>query len=501
MSAGSFIEMFMTVFGWQLYNIVWDVMSSTGLAYIPILAAIIDNVVKPMESQESKSAASVSLRRLEVDLIRIVVVIAVCIQPTFTINFSSLSHFNACENRTVTASEGVAKDIYGNMSIANTAAKAPAWFYLVMTVSGAINDYVVTSLPCSLDVRELNYQTSLVKITDSHLKTQVKDFVNECYEPAKTDFFENQTELPSSVDSEDLTWAGSKYFRSTYYQNHYAKNPVVNFPFDPSSQGDMPYYIEGKPSPEWGYPSCETWWSKGDVGLEDRLQSEFPQDTWDSLVNYVKGDTQKAEDIVVKNALSNISTISSPRSTQQSDSNDVGGFVNSAIEMAGGFGAYVGGLIAEAVLQPTLYFTIKMAPYIQATMLMSIYFLLPWIFLVGNYEFSVIKTGTVTIFAIKFWTSIWAVISLLDNNLSEAIKSYYGISGITVIGETSTFITVIVDLLILSLYIGLPMFFLSMLSWGGEKGAAQANGATGSVSGGAKTAGDAGASKISGGLG
>lgn len=87
MSTGSFIEMFMTTFGWHLYEIVWGVISSTGLAYLPFFAVIIDNVVKPIESQEAKAAAVTSLRRLEIDIIRLIVMMMLAVSPYMTIQY------------------------------------------------------------------------------------------------------------------------------------------------------------------------------------------------------------------------------------------------------------------------------------------------------------------------------------------------------------------------------------------------------------------------------
>jgi len=40
----------------------------------------------------------------------------------------------------------------------------------------------------------------------------------------------------------------------------------------------------------------------------------------------------------------------------------------------------------------------------------------------GNYEWDTIKTSTVTNFAIKFWTVIWAVVHLLDMKLLQSIQ-------------------------------------------------------------------------------
>ena len=51
---------------------------------------------------------------------------------------------------------------------------------------------------------------------------------------------------------------------------------------------------------------------------------------------------------------------------------------------------------------------------------------------------------------------------------------------------------VIVDMVILSLYLGLPFFFMSMMSWAGERQVDSANTTSNSMGSGAKDVGGAG---------
>ena len=128
-------------------------------------------------------------------------------------------------------------------------------------------------------------------------------------------------------------------------------------------------------------------------------------------------------------------------------------------------------------------------------MLMATYFLLPWVLLVGNYEWSTIKTATVTIFAMKFWTSIWAVIDVLDNQLSKVLSSATDKSAISAFFsfENQTMHAVI-DLLILALYMGLPYYFLTILGWSGERGATAASATSNDMTAEGKSAGSKGSS-------
>jgi hypothetical protein len=35
MAVDSYLELFTTLFGWRLYNVLWDVLTETGLVYRP----------------------------------------------------------------------------------------------------------------------------------------------------------------------------------------------------------------------------------------------------------------------------------------------------------------------------------------------------------------------------------------------------------------------------------------------------------------------------------
>ena len=482
MATGSFIEMFMTLFGWHLYDIVWDVIASTGLAYLPILAVIIQNVVKPIESQESRSAAAISLRRLEVDIVRIVLFLFVAVVPSITLNFSSVSHWKACENTTVQGgSTGTTLESALSPTLLNGApAVVPPWFYLVISVSGGINDAIISGLPCNVaDIRLAEYEVSAAEIQDTALKRSAQRFEVECYRPARAEYLNNGM---TGADNDDISWLGSTYFNSHYYTNHFSKNPVDGFPYNATR--DIGHSPAGG-----GYPSCSDWWTS----LRAGLVAEFPPSKFLQIKQSMGVDITGAEDIVIKEKLYKKGAGLDFSNTGLEDTNtgdtDLMSFIT---DVGGAVGAIFGAALAEAIIQPTLFFVKMMAPYIQATMLMGIYFLLPWALLIGNYEWSTIKTATVTIFAIKFWTVIWAVVHLLDMRLLQAMQVN------SVAGATVGFARVIVDMVILSLYLGLPFFFMSMLSWAGERTASVSNDTSGKMGAGAGDAGSKGG-KLAGG--
>jgi hypothetical protein len=519
MPTGSFIEMFLTTFGWYLYDIVWDVISSTGLAYLPIIAVIIDNVVKPMESQESKSAAAVSLRRLEIDVLRIIAMMVIAVTPYMTLTFASTTYTNysdSCDvstKKTAGSSGTTYDDVFSPLLLDGKATKVPVWFYLVMTVSGGVNDAVISSLPCdNLNVREVQSEINSAQIEDPMLRREVQRFVTECYQPARSEFFNDQTKLPSEYPNDDIAWIGSTYFLHQFYPQICARAPVPNFPLDRTRACDKQYLMEdgSQVALADGYPDCSLRWVSPDNGIRARLLKEIDPGKFTWLKSIGSGQTR--DDYAIRRLMMNeadnvMSGLELSANTKQwGSASDTASLLptdssimakaDAIVGVAATAVGWIGGVAVDLLIQPVLEMTIKMAPYIQATMLMSIYFLLPWILLVGNYEWGTIKTATVTIFAIKFWTSIWAVISLLDNKLLAALSSNRGgVNGWTdFINAQMGFTRIIIDLIILSLYIGLPMFFLSMLAWGGERSASAASESSKGMSSGAKDAGDAGVS-------
>lgn len=92
---------------------------------------------------------------------------------------------------------------------------------------------------------------------------------------------------------------------------------------------------------------------------------------------------------------------------------------------------------------------------------------------------------------------IWAVIHILDMQLLKTIQAstpQFSL-GATLMGAgmlSNVLLRAVVDMIILSLYLGLPFFFMSMLAWAGERNAAAGNQATTQMGSGAKDAGSKG---------
>ena len=82
MSVDSYLELFTSLFGWTFYGILWDVLVSTGIVYLPFLGILIDNWREPAQGGEVGHASGLSLRRMEIELFMALLVVVLAGQPS-----------------------------------------------------------------------------------------------------------------------------------------------------------------------------------------------------------------------------------------------------------------------------------------------------------------------------------------------------------------------------------------------------------------------------------
>src|SRR5689334_5879671 len=92
----SYPELYTTLLGWSLYNQIWELLTQTGLAYLPFIGIVLRNMTQPYVSQETKDAGSTSLRRMEVDFIGTLLLIFFAVSPAFPLDPALISYTPVC---------------------------------------------------------------------------------------------------------------------------------------------------------------------------------------------------------------------------------------------------------------------------------------------------------------------------------------------------------------------------------------------------------------------
>lgn len=466
MGVSSYLEIYLTQFGWTVYDAFWDLLVDTGLAYLPFIGMILRNIAEPITSQEAKDASATSLRRVEADAVKMFAVLVIAVQPYMTVSYNNLSYNKACNpggNAAVGGNTGKTYDTtFTAAMLGGNNAKVPIWWYAVLAVTGGINDAAIVGIPCTANIRLMSFSIDNARVKDPQLRRQVQMFYKDCYRHAMAMYLDHNQQLPNNLSPDDLNWLGSQFFLNGTYQTTRASATVPGFTYDPNRdlEYDPRVYI-----PVDGKPTCQQWWTgnghANGIGLREALADQIDPGALTTFKQYVANKTGMAQNEVENIA---IKTLISREETAFNGLQNLNRYNNAGLaNIANSAGATIGSFMEAMSFYPALYAMKVAAPIIQAVVLMLIYALMPLYFWFSSYQPDKIIFMSIIVFSVKFWTVLWAIANWLDNNLIEAIKpSWYNLQL-----TNNMLVEMIIDFVIGGMFVVMPLFWSGLLTWAG----------------------------------
>ncbi|PLW83347.1 conjugal transfer protein TraG [Kineobactrum sediminis] len=482
MSVDSYLELFTTLFGWAFYGVLWDVLVSTGIVYLPFLGILIDNWREPAQGGEFGSVTGLSLRRMEIDLFIALLVVVLAGQPAALtpLNAGTLSHQpqpTATDPTPATATASDSQSTYGVTGFTGSPATVnlPVWWYAVLSMSSGLNHAVIAGLPVASDLRTYEQQARLATITDPRLRQAVSDFFSHCYIPARSRFQSAQpsspaiTALLTTYGPDDPDWLGSHVYRDTpgYYDEMRPPKQIPGWPYNALRDTE---YDPAAP-PVWGKPTCKQWWEEGTAGLRQQLidEADLTAAGLSGLVVSIAPGlaTELQQDAVARAVLTNAPPSWSNNELVAGNTANTGWLATAENLVKGGLAT--GGVVtASGLFSVTMTAVLQALPMVQALMLLSIYALLPMIVVLSCYSLAMMVTGAMAILTVKFWTVLWYLAMWVDQNLIGAM--YPDVNVFLQIfanpGEHDAK-RMLLNMITTSLYLGLPLLWSGMMAWAG----------------------------------
>ena len=130
--------------------------------------------------------------------------------------------------------------------------------------------------------------------------------------------------------------------------------------------------------------------------------------------------------------------------------------------------------VGGSLLVSSVAFTplVTALPMVQALILMGMYMFLPLIAFLSGFDLRVMFYGAVAIFTVKLWAAMWFIAPWIDARLIAGM--YPGSQGNVFLQETTHlargtvpqgYKRMILNVLLLALFIGLPVIWTAMMSW------------------------------------
>lgn len=514
MTLDSYLEIFTTMYGWAFANIIGEVITGTGLVVLPFAIIIFNGWREAKEQGLQASGVLPLLERVQTKLIIALFVMSVCFATTpitslhntnlyYTPRSTVLEPTPTTGSRDTGTGSGFdtamrdASD--GSMSPTGNLAYVPAWWYTMMAISSGVNNAVRSGLSnAGGDIRVIEDMARNATIEDPQLLSNVQRFYSECFIPARSQYLAmDKASLsgagqsivapttPPPYGPSDVDWMGSQLFRTEqgFYANMRSYNPVpgfvVNFArdtdyYNPASGMDPPH--QGVVNPAWGRPTCKEWWEDSSIGLREQMISH--SSTWSKLVNVATSAMSWGSNDEKKDAFAKLAQLKANPSFLDNDR-----IAGTDYDIFTSFGRVLGSLtstigmglastLASVAVKPLLLGL----PMIQAIILMGLYMFLPLMIFLSGFDLRAMFYGAVAIFTVKLWSAMWFIAQWMDARLIEAM--YPGADGTAFIQGVINVLTLNIDqvqkrmilnILLLTMFIGLPLIWSAMMTWVGIK--------------------------------
>jgi len=433
MEVDSWIQANTLIVGWKFYNILWDLLVTTGLVFLPVVL-LIGNTFMSARSRGAMSNVNAGgvLAEFEMTLFKLFLVmlfvgmpaavglkagetIKMFDDPNDLLRSSTVTDGGAC-NTNSTNDEVFA-------SYCADSVRVPLWWYLTQYVSQGLTMSVVREVAEQNNNahRALQRFKIMANIKDPDTREKVGIMRAECLTKAEKEYerLGNEGEEDADKDGVDFSWIGSEYVVGNYYPTTWTTTPIRGMAYDAEADfsvetyGDMGTVDGDAISPQ----RCSTLWSHVVGQITENEADPWMVSVWNRLgVGMgLSASEEKLVETYVKQTPENNSAVTSTMASLPE------GWVARASDGLGKMFASVS--LARNVVKTSMYVDVLIVglPILQAYILMLVIMALPIGFIFSAYSMSFVIQATFLIFSISFWPALWAVASWADEVMARSI--------------------------------------------------------------------------------
>lgn len=498
MGVSSYFEFVVTLMGWVMYDNLYSVLASSGIVYLPFLIMIASHIIHSRKAGDDEGSAAIqSLKRIETDLVIMVLVLSLCVIPVKDVALNEMRYTKPaldCQlaeqiingDDTDTAFD----QLLSAPEIGGQTGRIPVWWAVIHIVSKSVTSASIAGLPCVYDLASVETTLANDNIEDPQLHKELRDFMKDCYMPSKAKLINRDpTDITPTV-AEETNWLGSEYFLNTngYYNTYYSQTPRQDWPYLASRDAGF----EADQS-VGGHPNCNDWWSNGSIGLRRQVLDSINNDirdkliySTDSLLNYLfdSNTTQENENVLLRKYLAittdkhsytgatgNLATTYSVSSAEryQERANDgplgiLSGIGAAARAFTTDTATTAMAAVGAAITIPSAMAEGEMiregVSIFQGILLMMFILLLPFLQVFGLYKPSTVLTLSVIFFALHFFSFLFAMAFWVDNNLMTVLLDGSIFAPVT--NPTQAMILLWTQRF---MYLLFPMIYLTAMGW------------------------------------
>ncbi|MBA2710118.1 MAG: conjugal transfer protein TraG N-terminal domain-containing protein [Tatlockia sp.] len=277
------LSLYTTYLGWQQYEVLFDALWQTGILYLGFLMVCFRYLKKVLAPAGSTHhAAEHALNHFLYELAVTFLICAIFVYPCVNFEQKGLKFKPLCTfKKSETIKESTLKDTGTTYDetfadVLTDKIKIPLGFSLIQNFSSSLTYGLMKVTGCSDSLQAI--QGDLISTyIPTDLRKQALQFHRQCFLEARTTYLNetltdaNKTKVADILKhhggEEDLTWLGSKTFKTLYYSKLRAREPVAGFPYESYPNPNFTSAEQTDKTlkdhrPADGYPTCSQWWTK-----------------------------------------------------------------------------------------------------------------------------------------------------------------------------------------------------------------------------------------------
>ena len=446
MQTGSYLELALTIYAWQVSNRLAEMIVASGLIYLPLLFIVWRNWSQTARSQEAKSAAPVSLRRMEQDVIVLFFTIIFAFLPAVSVTAGDIYYKSPLRPDEITGSTPDIPYSFAEDGSSGSIKIPILWWVVHQASVGFVELFIagVNSFGESTHIRAIGLALNYAQLNDPQLQAELQLFDRYCYLRALAKLESG----PSLQGRRSPEWRGDEFWFDTpgFYDDLKAEDRIDSW----AARYDF--------KNQFG-PGCAEWWRGASLGLEPRLYSYIERTFGESDIDMEGVGIDISKSPSKKRQLVRGFLKKSPPDILASPTgvNSTPGNKGNPIAPSSWLGK-AGILIGYAMAKTATYIITIGLPMVQAIVLACLYIALPI-----AVPFATLRPGLLVffisaLFSLKFLTALWALSKFIDERM---IDYMYGDTGILVQwGFNDMVLTIITSLS----YVGLPIVWLWLMS-------------------------------------
>ena len=461
-SVDSYLEYFLTLLGWLLNNGVFALFVGTGLWLLPLIGMIFKiwrDVAKQGDDEGEKG--DLLIRWLTIELLPAMLIVVLTLAPLIPVSLNNLEYNERSSIQCgykVPASPDKSGYAPFTTTFGDRQARIPIWWMLMHKVDKGLTYGMTAVLPCQRDLRQVRFEVQHQKITNPALLTEVQQFVQQCYIPARQKLQTSQIAL-SPAQIRETTWLGGKLLinNSELYPRFRAQQPISTFPYDANRDAALPNSGKG------GFPSCDQWWDKGGAGLKSRLLTDMRQNLSAQVSDFFNSIDNQDEALLRTLLRSENIDVSKGKMYQGYGGSVEFGFWNAITRLTSTVGTAVGSL----AIFPGLDAMRQALPMVQSFMIMALIVLIPVITILSGFSIKAVVTLSFVYFALITTTFWWELARWLDSYMIEIMYSSPSHNSFNINFLENAQDDIISNFVMGSMFIFLPTLWFGAMSWAG----------------------------------